>query len=451
VQAGSLGHVADDQASRDDVSGDGITKPAYDWLYAEQYGSEGQPGSNGQSGSDDPEATQLIRRDRSAGDAVSAGEAASPGEPEATREFRYAHDPQPPTEQPATSGDTATADETRYQPPPGQRPTTMPEASPPPRRRRRWWLRIVLLLVLACILFLVLVPIAAWTKVSKVNAEPAGNRPSSTPGTTYLLVGSDSRRGLTASQNQDLGTGGVAVDNGRTDTIMLMHVPSGGGPTLLLSIPRDSFVSIPGFGQNKINAAFSLGGPRLLVRTVESATGVRVDDYVEIGFTGFVKLVNAVGGVTICPNQPINDPKADLQVRKGCQHADGKTALGYSRSRAFPLGDITRAEHQREVVNATAKKAASWQTVVLPWRYWKINFAGAESVRVGLNVGPVAMAKFAWAMAHSNEGKKCIVPYTSLGASTSAGSAVLWDTARARVLFQQIRNDNTKAIRCKLH
>jgi hypothetical protein len=61
------------------------------------------------------------------------------------------------------------------------------------------------------------------------------------------------------------------------------------------------------------------------------------------------------------------------------------------------------------------------------------------------------MAKFAWAMANSNEGKKCIVPYTSLGASTSAGSAVLWDTARARVLFQQIRNDNTKAIRCKLH
>jgi LCP family protein required for cell wall assembly len=423
--------VADDHPSRDvpgdDVSGEqGITQPAYyDWLYGEQHASTQQSEPKAQLGSNDPEATKLIARDR-----PSSVETVSAREPEATRVFRYEDDPYAGTQPPQTAP---------------------PAVAARPRRRRRWWLRSILLLILAWILFLVLVPLVAWTKVSKVNAEPAGNRPSATPGTTYLLVGSDSRRGLTASQNQDLGTGGVAVDNGRTDTIMLMHVPSGGGPTLLLSIPRDSYVTIPGFGQNKINAAFSLGGPRLLVRTVENATGVRVDDYVEIGFAGFVRLVNAVGGITICPNQAINDPKADLRVRKGCQHADGKKALGYSRSRAFPLGDITRAEHQREVVNATTKKAASWQTVVLPWRYWKVNFAGAESVRVGQNVGPIAMAKFAWTMAHSSQGKKCIVPYSSLGASTSAGSAVLWDTAKARVLFQQIRNDNTTAIRCKLH
>jgi LCP family protein required for cell wall assembly len=434
--AGSLGRVADEKDPAD---------PRYGWLYTER--------GDGTSGTGDADKTQLIRRDGppSADPApqpttpTTGGphdRDGAPGPTEATRAFRYEDPPGP-----------ATPDETQYQAQPGRPYGTDPAAPMPvarPRKRRRWWLRTILLLVLVWILFVVLVPIWAWTKVSKVNAEPAGSRPSATPGTTYLLVGSDSRRGLTSAQNKQLGTGGVSVDSGRTDTIMLMHVPAGGGPTLLLSIPRDSYVAIPGYGQNKINAAFSLGGPRLLVRTVENATGVRIDDYVEIGFSGFVRLVNAVGGITICPKQSINDPKADLNVRKGCQHADGKTALGYSRSRKFPLGDITRAEHQREVVNATAKKAAAWQTVVLPWRYWKVNFAGAESVRVGKNVGPIAMAKFAWAMAHSSNGKKCVVPYSSLGTATSAGSAVIWDPARAKQVFALIRADDTQAIRCAI-
>ncbi len=302
---------------------------------------------------------------------------------------------------------------------------------------------------MAWVLFLVVIPLWAWTKVTKVDAEPSSSRPPETPGTTYLLVGSDSRQGLTASQNRRLGTGGVTVDTGRTDTILMLHIPSGGGPTLLLSIPRDSFVNIPGYGQSKINAAYTIGGPKLLVKTVEANTSVRVDDYIEIGFGGFVKLVDAVGGITICPNQAIDDPKADLNVKKGCQHADGKTALGYSRSRAFPLGDIIRTEHQREVVNATAKKAASWQTVVLPWRYVKVNFSGAESIRVGTNVGPIALTRFAWAVAHINSGKRCVVPYSSLGAATSAGSAVIWDAVKARRLFAHIRKDDTSHIHCR--
>ena len=104
---------------------------------------------------------------------------------------------------------------------------------------------------------------------------------------------------------------------------------------------------------NKINAAYAFGGPKLLVQTVEHATGVRVDDYVEIGFTGFVDVVDAVGGITVCPKTSINDPKAgNLKMKRGCQEVDGHTALDYSRSRAFPLGDITRAQHQREVIAA---------------------------------------------------------------------------------------------------
>ena len=114
----------------------------------------------------------------------------------------------------------------------------------------------------------------------------------------------------------------------------MLHVPDNDGPNLLLSIPRDSYVTIPGHGENKINAAFAFGGPKLLVKTVEQNTGVRIDNYVEIGFAGFVDVVDAVGGITVCPETAINDPKAgNLKLKKGCQEVDG-TPRSATRARA---------------------------------------------------------------------------------------------------------------------
>ncbi len=292
-------------------------------------------------------------------------------------------------------------------------------------------------------------PVYAYSQVSKVDAEPDGDRPEDTDGTTYLLVGSDSREGLSAEERQRLGTG--QAEGERTDTLILLHVPSGDGPNLVLSIPRDSLVEIPGHGENKINAAYGLGGPELLVETVESSTSIHVDNYIEIGFGGFVDLVDAVGGIEVCPEEAINDPKAGaLKLDAGCQDVDGITALGYSRSRAFANGDIGRAEHQREVISAVGSEAVSWQSVVLPWRYWSLNMSAADTLRVGENVGPIDLARFGWAMAHSGGGdaKRCVVPYSDLGASTSAGSAVIWDEQRAEAVFAAVRDDDTASAEC---
>jgi LCP family protein required for cell wall assembly len=303
-------------------------------------------------------------------------------------------------------------------------------------------------LLVAWLVFLVAVPIWAWSRISKVDAEPAGHRPPDTAGTTYLLVGSDSRAGLTKGQKKDLGTGSAAGQ--RTDTIILLDVPDH-GPTLLLSIPRDSFVDIPGHGQNKINAAYSIGGPDLLVHTVEKATNVRIDNYIEIGFAGFVGVVDAVGGIQVCPKTSITDPKAgNLHMHKGCQHVDGHTALDYARSRAFPNGDITRALHQREVIGAVGSAAASWRTVLLPWRYFALNQAGSEAVKVGKDVSPIDVMRFAWAMAHvgGSNTKRCVVPYANLGAATSAGSSIIWDRQRANALFAAIRSGDTSTAHC---
>jgi LCP family protein required for cell wall assembly len=454
--------------------------PQYDWLYA------GAPAD----GSDEP--TRAVPRPDDPGHQAHAPSdvgpdgddltqsLGTPPEPEQTQVLDVPPGPlpdvstdpppaAPPTAAPSFGGTypapppPSAATPPRYATPAAEQRSSVGSAPPaaPPRpttgrpsrgfNKRKWIVGGLIALLAAWLIFLIAVPIWSFNNISKIDAEPAGdNRPPDTPGTTYLLVGSDQRADLSKEQRQEFGTGNA--EGNRTDSILLLHVPDGDGPRLLLSIPRDSFVDIPGHGENKINAAYSFGGPKLLVETIEQATDVRIDNYIEIGFAGFVDVVDAVGGITICPDQAIDDPKAGgLKLEKGCQEVDGVTALGYARSRhSFALGDIARAQHQREVIAAVGDKALSWQTFVFPWRYLAVNKAAAESLQIGDNVGMLDLARFFWAMSHTggSDSKRCVVPYSSLGASTSAGSSVIWDEDAADKLFADIRQDDTSAIRC---
>ncbi len=124
----------------------------------------------------------------------------------------------------------------------------------------------------------------------------------------------------------------------------------GGGKPALISIPRDSYLEIPGEGRNKVNAAFAIGGPALLVATLEDATGLRIDGYVEIGFGGFASVVDSLGGVEMCLPKALADEKAHIDLPAGCQTLDGANALGYVRARySDPRGDLGRAERQTTV------------------------------------------------------------------------------------------------------
>jgi LCP family protein required for cell wall assembly len=319
-----------------------------------------------------------------------------------------------------------------------QRPTPPPVApTVTPRKRRRFpYGKLVILLLVAWIAYLVVVPILAWKRIDQVNDTPSGQRPAEQPGTTYLLVGSDSRKGLTKAENRRLGTGGVGDVGQRTDTIMLLH--TGSGPSLLLTLPRDSIVPIPGHGTTKSNAAFAYGGAPLLVQTLEQTTGVRIDHYVEIGFGGFVNSVDAVGGVEICTTKRMVDRRANLNIKKGCQHVNGITALGYARSRhTSGIGDIDRAKHQREVVSAIGSEVKSPWTVLNPFRYWRVNMAATSSLKVDKDSGVVDLARFAWAMTRVNgkDGLTCSMPIRDL--------AVHWDTQRALALMKLIKTDRT--------
>jgi LCP family protein required for cell wall assembly len=379
-----------DDRRGDDRDGGG----SYDWLYA---GGSGATGGRGGPAADDPDATQVIPNTSASRGAPSRGAAGAGDDP-------------PTTIAPTPGG-----------PPGGPPPSARPARTR--RKRKRSPLRWVLLLLVAWLAYLVAVPVFAWLSVDSIDADPGGERPEDQPGTTYLVVGSDGREGLAGE---------------RTDTIMVLHI--GSGPDLLMSIPRDSIVDIPEQGTNKINAAFALGGPKLLVRTVESETGIRVDHYVEIGFDGFVDLVDAVGGIEICPRAAIDDPLADLKVSKGCQEVDGQTALGYARTRKTATGDIERGRNQREVVSAIGAEVVSWQTIVNPVRYWRVMFGGAGSVSVSEGTGPVDAARFAYAMTRVDgaDGLACTVPIADL--------EVNWDPERAPRLFGLIREDRTDEV-----
>jgi len=305
---------------------------------------------------------------------------------------------------------------------------------------------VLLILLLLLILWLVGVPAYAWTQIARVDAAPAGQRPADQPGKTFLLVGSDSRAGLSKAEQKQLGTG--STDGQRTDTIMIVYLPPGGKPALI-SVPRDSYVDIPKNGKNKINAAYAFGGPELLVQTVEQNTGLRMDGYMEIGFGGFVNIIDALGGIRMCLPNAIKDHDSHIDLRKGCQTLSGPEALGYVRMRkADPLGDLGRVQRQREMLAAVADKAASPATVLNPVRYWKFNLATAEAIKLGRDTTLPEALWLAYAMKRisGGGGLTLTVPVSSTGASTPVGSAVFWDPARSKAMFSDIARGDTSGL-----
>ncbi|MGI8767778.1 MAG: LCP family protein [Propionibacteriaceae bacterium] len=330
---------------------------------------------------------------------------------------------------------------------PGGTGSGVPDGRRKKRRPVRTTLSVIVLVIVAVLVWLVAVPLVSFSQVTKVDDSVSGRRPAGRVGTTYLLVGSDSRQGMSAAEKKKLGTGSVGGQ--RTDTIMLLYAPPSGKPALI-SLPRDSYLPIPGHGSNKINAAYSLGGAPLLVQTVEQNTGLRIDHYVEIGFSGFVGMVDAVGGVDLCLPKAIKDKNSHINLKAGCQTLNGTNALGYVRMRyADPLGDLGRVQRQRQVVAAIAKKAASPATIINPVRYWKLNHAGADAVAVGTDTSITAMPTLGLALMSiaKNDGLTLTVPVANTSLSTPAGSAVQWDDAKSKEMFADIGRGDTGALK----
>lgn len=321
------------------------------------------------------------------------------------------------------------------------RPTRRPRgrATPRPRKRKRFSFFKALGLLLAIVLAFS-IGAAVWidTKLQRIDAlQDYDGRLGNTSGTNWLLVGSDSRAGLSQEDADRLMAGELDESVGRTDTIMVVHIPRFGGDATMLSLPRDSWVDIPGYGQNKLNQAFSLGGPALLQQTVEQATGIHLDHYAEIGFGGFANVVDAVGGVEMCLDEPLDDPMAGINLQAGCQELDGPTALGYVRSRyASAQGDLDRVERQRKFLAALSNKIKSPGTLLNPFKNLKV--ADALSANMKVNEGDHVWNLASLGLAMAGGAKQETVPIAGYE-NTYAGNVALWDEAGAEEMFAELR------------
>jgi LCP family protein required for cell wall assembly len=215
---------------------------------------------------------------------------------------------------------------------------------------------------------------------------------------TFLVVGSDSREGI-----EDLTFFGPAGGE-RGDVIMLVRLDATSGEARILSVPRDLWVDIPGFGEDKINAAFTYGGPSLMVQTIRENLGIEVNHYVEIDFVGFIDMVNELGGIEITFPHPARDKNSGLNIDAGAQILDGEQALAFARSRKYEeyqgdqwvsvdASDLGRAARQQQVVQAILSELKSPASIA---EAGEIAGSMAENMTVDANLAASSIGSLAW-------------------------------------------------------
>jgi LCP family protein required for cell wall assembly len=283
------------------------------------------------------------------------------------------------------------------------------------------------------------------------------NRPKKeSSAVNYLIVGSDTREGLSREEIKRLRVGGTDVAAGkRSDTMLLIHISKKRDKAAIISIPRDSYALIPEHNNSqgklipaaysKINSSYNWGGAPLLIETLENMSGIRIDHYVELNFVGFVRMVDALGGVEICTKKDIDDPKSHLTLPAGTHVLDGVDSLKFVRTRVFDgLGDLGRMKRQQEFASAMLRKATSAGVLLNPVKMVDFINSALDSVVTdeGLSQGDLlTLGKQLRNLSASNV-RTLTIPlkyynYNKNGVS----AAVLWDPVLASELFERIKND----------
>ncbi|MFE3907618.1 LCP family protein [Streptomyces sp. NPDC059153] len=282
----------------------------------------------------------------------------------------------------------------------------------------------------------------------EVDLSKVIERPKGGDGTNYLIVGSDSREGMTAEDKKKLHTG--SAEGKRTDSMMILHDGSN-GPTLV-SLPRDSNVEIPSYKGSdsgklypargrftKLNAAYAEDGPELLVRTVEFNTGLHIDHYVEIGFGGFAKIVDAIGGVELDIPKAFKDKKSGADFKAGKQTLNGEQSLAFVRTRyAFAGSDLDRTKNQQKFLAALASQTATPSTILNPFKLYPTMGAGLDTLIVDKDMSLWSLGQMFFAMkgVTGGDGTSMNMPI-----SGSTGGNLVWDKAKVKQLVQQLNND----------
>jgi polyisoprenyl-teichoic acid--peptidoglycan teichoic acid transferase len=244
----------------------------------------------------------------------------------------------------------------------------------------------------------------------------------------YVLLGSDSR---------DPGNEG----NGRSDTMMLVHLNAKRTKAYIVSFPRDMYVNIPGYGKNKINAAFAFGGAPLAVRTLENLTGVRMDHVVLIDFDGFIRLTEDLHGVTVTNKTAFTSHGFDYP--KGKITVAGEEALWFVRERhQLPGGDLDRAENQRNVIKAIVQKGLSAKVISDPVTFTTFIGNVAKHLTVDNELSNGEIRRTALSLRLSAKDIELLqAPISGFGTSRDGQSIDVVDTAKLAELSTALKKD----------
>ncbi|MEV7614061.1 LCP family protein [Streptomyces sp. NPDC089799] len=284
------------------------------------------------------------------------------------------------------------------------------------------------------------------------------NRPRAGHGTNVLLVGTDGRDRITQEERREYRLGGAPCHC--TDTIMLVHISADRERASVVSLPRDSYAEAPAHrdlvtGKDhrthpvRLNAAYAEGGPQLTVRTVENMTRVKIDHYLEIDFTSFMKTVDAMGGVDICTAKAMRDPNTGLDLAPGTHRLTGGQALQYVRSRHVDgASDLGRMQRQQRFLAALIKQATSGGVLLNPVKFKQVSSTLLGSVRADRGFGSQQMLALGQAMRDFTPASSefASVPVGDASFKVAGiGSTVKWDGPKAAALFQALRDDRPLA------
>nr|WP_055507914.1 LCP family protein [Nonomuraea pusilla] len=270
-------------------------------------------------------------------------------------------------------------------------------------------------------------------------------RPQPAPGLgeTWLLVGTD-RRADEATTGDRAKEALWRPGSQRTDTIMLAHLSEDRKHAAVVSIPRDSWVDIPGRGRAKINAAFSWGGPPLLIKTVERLTGVRVHHYAAIDFKGFAAAVDAVDGVEVEVARTVRDTNSGVTWTAGRHHLDGERALRFVRQRYnLPGGDFDRIKRQQALLKALSDRVLSADTLTGPVKVDRLLRAVTASITVDDRVTLDLLRGRLLDLARLDSSSFFTMPTKGTGME-GAQSVVYLDERRSRALSEALRTDRAR-------
>jgi len=335
------------------------------------------------------------------------------------------------------------------------------------RRQRRF-----LMVTATMSAFVLLTSGGAWAfqgfmlgQIEKIDPfDGLGNRPDAGPkgAMNILVTGVDRRDGMKPDQIRRLRLG--RFEGERSDTMMLVHLSTDHDKVSVVSLPRDSLVTIPAHRSNgsegakgtpipsrqgKLNWAYTYGGSTLTIETIEQTTGIRIDHYVEVNFLGFIKVVDALGGVRLCTEQPIDDAKSGLRMPAGPSHVNGEKALAYARARYTLTGgsDLGRIDRQQQFMSALMSQALSTSTLTDPVKATKFVTAMLKSIRVDKGLADDAQALLRQMKGLSTDSVTFTsVPLADANYMTPINgsppqSTVRWDQQAARDLFHKLKRD----------